>query len=285
MTKLDRMRQVKISIALRTLLQIGFFLLVPSAYTAAFGGIKYIFTQLGAGEAVGMTPFLAALIVLCGYTVVFGRFFCGYACAFGSLGDWIYALHIGICKLRKKKPKKIGIKVMEAMSMIKYLILAAIAVMCFLGVYGKAQGTSPWDVFAQIHARTFQLNGYWVGGILLGFIVICMFVQERFFCRVLCPMGAVFALLPALPFLTLKRKRTECVKGCSACARKCPADIELPEMGSLQVKGDCFQCGKCVHACPKGNVRCGGFSLTTLEIPFTLAQGVILVGLCVWIGI
>ena len=40
----------KIHIWLRTGIQLFFFLLFPSAYTAAFAGIKYIFTQIGAGE-------------------------------------------------------------------------------------------------------------------------------------------------------------------------------------------------------------------------------------------
>lgn len=40
---------------LRTLIQILYFLFLPSVYTAAFAGVKYIFTQIGASEAIGMT--------------------------------------------------------------------------------------------------------------------------------------------------------------------------------------------------------------------------------------
>ena len=35
---------------LRAIIQLLYFLFLPSAYTAAFAGVKYIFTQLGAGE-------------------------------------------------------------------------------------------------------------------------------------------------------------------------------------------------------------------------------------------
>ena len=72
---------------IRAFIQLLYFLFLPSAFTAAFAGVKYIFTQIGAGNPVEITAFVTVLLVLCGYTIVFGRFFCGFACAFGSLGD------------------------------------------------------------------------------------------------------------------------------------------------------------------------------------------------------
>lgn len=50
---------------LRAIIQLLYFLFLPSAYTAAFAGVKYIFTQLGAGEKIGLTSFVSVLIVLC----------------------------------------------------------------------------------------------------------------------------------------------------------------------------------------------------------------------------
>lgn len=285
MLQTDKKTQNKIHTALRAGLQIGFFLLLPSAYTAAFGGVKYLFTQLRAGAFIGWTPFLAALILLCGYTVLFGRFFCGYGCAFGSLGDWVYALHAGIGRLRKKKPKPINPKIMDILSVIKYLILTAIALMCFAGIYEKVGAASPWNAFAQLYAGNLHVNGYLAGSILLGLVLIGMFVQDRFFCRVLCPLGAIFSLLPVLPFFTMRRKREACIKGCSACTKKCPSDLELPETQSLQVMGDCFQCHKCVNACPRQNVTCGRSPLAGNEILFTLLRAALLAALCIWIGI
>ena len=78
---------------LRAIIQLLYFLFLPSAYTAAFAGVKYIFTQLGAGEKIGLTSFVSVLIVLCLYTIVFGRFFCGFACAFGSFGDAVHFVY------------------------------------------------------------------------------------------------------------------------------------------------------------------------------------------------
>ena len=145
---------------LRALIQILYFLFLPSVYTAAFAGVKYIFTQIGAGEVIGLTSFVTVLIVLCAYTILFGRFFCGFACAFGSLGDGIHAFYIWCFKKKKKKPVLLSEKITEKLSYLKYLVLTVIAVLCFAGIYGKAKGTSPWDVFSMLHAGNFHLQGY-----------------------------------------------------------------------------------------------------------------------------
>ena len=47
---------------LRAIIQLLYFLFLPSAYTAAFAGVKYIFTQLGAGEKISLTSFVSVLL-------------------------------------------------------------------------------------------------------------------------------------------------------------------------------------------------------------------------------
>lgn len=270
---------------LRALIQLFYFLLFPSAFTAAFAGIKYIFTQIGAGEKIGWTSFVTVLVVLCVYTIVFGRFFCGFACAFGSFGDAVHAIYVRICKKLKKKPVKLKPELADKLSALKFVVLAIIVIMCFAGVYSKAQGTSPWDVFSMLHAGNFALGGYIPGLVILILLIIGMCVQERFFCRFFCPMGAVFSLMPVLPFFSLHREREQCVKGCSGCTRQCPSNIELPATGTLEVVGDCFQCQKCIDTCPRKNIYCGVNRLRGNEIGFTLIRALILLGLYIWLGL
>lgn len=275
----------KIHVWVRAVIQLLYFLFIPSAYTAAFNGVKYIFTQMGAKTHLEVTSFVAALIVLCVYTIVFGRFFCGFACAFGSLGDAVRALYVFICKKLKKKPITMKAAVVKKLQVVKYFVLAIIAVTCFTGVYSKAKGFSPWDVFSMLHARNFKLGGYPLGVVLLVLIVIGMCFQERFFCRVLCPMGAVFSILPVLPFSNLRRDRSECIKGCRACTMKCPSDIELAPDTVPELSGDCFQCQKCIDTCPKGNIHTGIRALKGNEIWYTVLRAVILLILFKFVGL
>lgn len=151
--------------------------------------------------------------------------------------------------------------------------------------HSKAQGTSPWDVFSMIHAGNFKLNGYLIGLVILVFLIVGMCLEERFFCRNFCPMGAVFSLVPVLPIFALHRDRESCIPKCSACSRKCPANIGLPTDGSWKVGGDCFQCQKCIDTCPKKNIHCGVKKIRGNEIWFTILRALILLGLCIWLGV
>ena len=160
-----------------------------------------------------------------------------------------------------------------------------IVLMCYAGIYSKAQGTSPWDVFSMIHAGNLKLANYIPGLIILLLILVGMCVQERFFCRFLCPMGAVFSLLPVLPFFSLHRTRENCRKGCKACTKTCPSQIGLPSDGDWAVSGDCFQCQKCIDTCPKGNIHTGIRSLKGNEIWFTVLRAVVLLVLFKFIGL
>ena len=282
---MEKRKQILVLSWTKTILQIFFFLFLPSAYSSAFAGVKYLFTQIGQGAPLSMTPFVSILLVLLVYTILFGRFFCGYACAFGALGDWMYALNRSIARKRGKPLPRLSRKTAKTLSYGKYAVLVVILVLCLFGIYEDLSGWSPWEAFSLLHARKFTLDKHVMSLVLFLLILVGMFFEERFFCRFLCPMGAAFALMPVLPFFSLHRSKKTCPARCSACERNCPAQISLPEDGSLDVCGDCFQCGRCVGACPQGNIHTGLKSLAGNELWYTLLRAAVLVALFVWLGV
>lgn len=239
---------------LRAGLQILFFLLTPSLFTGAFSGVKYIFTQIGLSQPLEPVSFVKTLAVLCLLTMLFGRFFCGYVCAFGALGDGVQFVSKKVQKKRKKKLPAIPSGVKKWLSKLPYCILALIVILCAMGVYSSLGGYSPWDVFSMATSLNFRLGGYVLGCVLLALILVGMAWEPRFFCRFLCPMGAVFRLLPIFPWAILRRDRSQCGKGCSACTKNCPVEVSLGEGGNA---ADCIRCEGCRGICPRGNISTG----------------------------
>lgn len=239
---------------LRAGIQALFFAAMPGAFVAGFAGVRQLFLRIGTGSVLQLDSFTLSLLGLCGFTILFGRFFCGYVCAFGSLGDFVYWLS-GLAQkklLHRKQVFRLPEKLVRAGQKLKYLVLATIVLLCAAGWYGKLNGTSPWEVFSRLTALRLPPEGFGVGIVLFVLILLGMALHPRFFCQFLCPMGAVFALLPVLPQAQLHRDGKQCIPGCSACQKHCPVSLKL-DAQSLR-SGECIGCEACVGICPKSNI-------------------------------
>lgn len=276
MKKLSKRQQARY---FRAAVQAAFFLLFPSVFAAAFGGVKEIFLHIYGREPIAFSAFLAALAALCLYTAVFGRFFCGYGCAFGTLGDAIYGISSWAQKKWKKHLPQLPEKAACRLRYLKYAVLLAIVLSCALGKYDwLMKGRNPWDVFSMAVSGNLRLQGYGMAvGILLAILCFMAF-GERFFCRFLCPMGAVFSLLPVLPSSLYRRDRENCIPGCRACKMNCPARLDID--GDSRTSGECFQCGRCAKICPKGNIRRGAWETKRRDILLLLIKIAVLAIIC-----
>ena len=255
LTPAERKKKRKLqNTCLRRLIQLAFFFLMPGSFVAGFSGVKYLFQQIGEGKVLEWNSFILTLVILCAFTIVFGRFFCGFVCAFGSLGDFIFWISGLFQKKLLKRKKQIVIPdtVNPWAQKIKYLVLAAAVMLCALGFSNAMGAYSSWTVFSFFLAFKPRVTGFVPGLILLLLILAGMAFKERFFCQFLCPLGALFSLLPHLPFANLKRKPEECIKGCSACRKQCPVDIRLEQDGFKN--GECIGCERCADICPKANL-------------------------------
>lgn len=242
---------------IRAGIQLVFFLAAPSLFATAFTGIKSIFISISQGQPVQWNSFLDVTLFLLAATCLFGRHFCGYLCAFGSLGDAVYEGFAWIWKKCFPKKKRPGYseKMVHRLQKVKYLVLALILLMCVSGRWQMLQGSSPWDVFSMLTAGRLPGASYKLGIVLLVLILVGMCTQERFFCQFLCPMGAVFAIMPVSPWVLFKRKRSNCPGKCSACKKRCPAHLDID--GDSPASGECICCHACVTACPRGNIYIG----------------------------
>lgn len=92
-----------------------------------------------------------------------------------------------------------------------YSVISLNADLC-IRIYKKFHGTSPWEVFSMLYTGKIPDLGYLAGWVIFVLILVGMCLKERFFCQYLCPMGAIFAWLPVLPFSVLDRDRSNCIR-------------------------------------------------------------------------
>jgi len=123
----------------------------------------------------------------------------------------------------------------------------------------------PWVAWA--HLTSADLFGTY----LIGFIVLVVslagsLAYERFFCKYLCPAGALLALLSRFSVLGIHRNPNACID-CGRCDKACMMNIDVA-VADVVASAECISCNECVNVCPvKGALQVetpGGRKATAL---------------------
>ena len=235
---------------LRHLIQIVSFILIPGLFILTLYSVKDIYSAIlhGTFSLASTGPSVALLLAVLPITILWGRFFCGYMCAFGSMQELLNFI------ARKLKIKQIAIpaKTEKKLKWIKYTVFVLLVVTWTLAV--SIDTFSPWTVFGQYSSykgwTTFSYLMTLGGGLLL-LIVIASFFSERVFCRYFCPVGAMFSLISHPRLFKLKRGTSACTN-CGKCNTVCPMHIDILEDSNKTGKvmsGECIDCFRCSEAC------------------------------------
>lgn len=252
------MKKNKVSIiqVSRFLIQIIFFLFLPSLYINTFAGIKQIYIAI-IRQNIAFTqliPQLVEVIVIIPFTIIMGRFFCGWMCAYGAFGDFIYKLSSKIFKTKFKMNENTD----KALKYIKFVLLTfLIFVICTFNITAFTS-FSPWNVFGMLDSVgkvpdfSYAAANLTAGFIIFILIAVSSMFIERFFCRYLCPLGAVFAITSKLKIAKIGKGRAKC-GSCRICTNNCAMGIPLYKIDVVN-SGECINCMQCVTACPRKNV-------------------------------
>jgi polyferredoxin/formate hydrogenlyase subunit 6/NADH:ubiquinone oxidoreductase subunit I len=89
--------------------------------------------------------------------------------------------------------------------------------------------------------------GAWLVGLLIIGLVGMNLVRPRFFCRVLCPLGAFLGVLSRWALFRIDRDVTKCTD-CDLCLRRCEGASD--PQAALR-KSECFVCFNCIDDCPE----------------------------------
>ena len=186
------------------------------------------------------------------FGVIFGRFICGFLCQFGWLQELLHKIPSPKLSTRRLKPLRY---IKYAVLLIMVVLLPAVIVntsgmgdpfFCkYLCPQGVLEGAIPLSLTnAGIRAALGKLFS-WKFCILLT-VVVGSVVFYRPFCKWLCPLGAVYALMNHVSLFQMRVDRDTCVS-CGACAKACPMDVDITKTPN---HAECIRCGKCIKSCP-----------------------------------
>ena len=195
--------------------------------------------------------YVTGTLILLG--VLLGRFVCGFLCPFGWFQELIHKIPL--------PKKKLSTKKLRPLRYLKYLILLLTVTLpliftnevgmgnpffCkYLCPQGVLEGAIPLSLTnAGIRAALGKLFN-WKFCILLA-VVVGSVVFYRPFCKWLCPLGAVYALMNHVSLFQMRVDRDTCVS-CGACAKACPMDVDITKTPN---HAECIRCGKCIKSCP-----------------------------------
>ncbi len=260
----------------RRISQIFFFVLFLWFCIVSTIGIKWwqirgwpvdLFLQLDPLVAIGtiltthtwFTLLLWSLVTII-FTIIFGRFFCGWVCPFGAIHHFA-----GYMSSRKKGLKeRIDFYRYRKAQNIKYYILIFFLIISLLPKSINLLLTGLLDPIPLItrsinlmllpiadmpfnitsaNARSYE--GSWFILIIFFGAVALNLVIPRFYCRIICPLGALFGIIGRYSIWRIGKKDRDC-RDDKQCERSCEGGCD--PAGKIKVN-ECILCFNCTEAC------------------------------------
>ena len=175
------------------------------------------------------------------YGTLLGRAFCGWACPFGALHDLL-------SYLRGDKSFKVRPFWYTKFIML-FIVLGAAwyamdTVFCKYCPSGSLFGAIPFRI---LNPGVSIGQPFYIHMLTLVLTIVLALLISRFWCRYLCPMGAIAGAFNKVSIVNISLDEEKCKK-CDVCLKACRMGItKLEDIGSST---DCILCGRCIEACP-----------------------------------
>jgi polyferredoxin len=194
-------------------------------------------------------------------TLFLGRFFCNWVCPYGILHHlvgWLFNTRDNQQRIESNRYRPIF--------QFKYYVLVFVLVAAALGslqiglldpicfLYRSFTAAvlpaahMPTDL---VYLQQKEHYGAWLIGLLLVGMLGMNLVIPRFFCRVLCPLGALLGVLSRFSLWRIDRDLSKCTD-CDLCLKGCEG---ASDPHTLLRQSECFVCFNCIDDCPEDALR------------------------------
>lgn len=211
---------------------------------ASIMSLSFLF-QTGKVHSVhpaGLYLFIAFVVM----SFIAGKSFCSWVCPFGFLSEMLEKVHRRLFKKVLSLPRWLDYPLRS----LKYLLLGffLVAIIPMSALELSHYLDSPYHAVADIKMYRFfaQITPF-AAYVTLG-LLLFSFAIPYFWCRYLCPYGALMGFIGLLSPNKIKRNVDSCID-CGKCSKVCPARILVDQIKTVR-SDECTSCYQCVDVCP-----------------------------------
>jgi len=220
----------------------------PSVHALCpLGGLESLLQWITAdGMTLGkiFSGTMGLFFVSVGTTLLFKRSFCGNVCPLGTLQDLTGTLGKKVLGRRFVVPPKLD----AILRWAKYGVLVLTVIMAWITGTLWIQTFDPWPAYSHLFAPEELFPGYAIGLVILVLSLVASFFFERAFCKYLCPMGAMTAIIGLVSPYRVHRNTETCID-CGLCDKACPVNIVVSKANTVR-SAECISCADCAAVCP-----------------------------------
>ena len=110
---------------------------------------------------------------------------------------------------------------------------------------------TPYGLVADVKMLNFFRDIGVTAALVVGVLMLLSMLIQNFWCRYLCPYGALLGLASFMSPVKIRRDGEACID-CGKCARACPANLPVDQLAQIR-SAECGACMACVAACPADN--------------------------------
>lgn len=192
---------------------------------------------------------VAMFFAVMALALVAGKAFCGWLCPIGLLNEMLFKVGQAVPWLRRRQ---VPLRIDRWLRFLRYPFTALFVILTWKAGELLLRGYDPFYII-------FSGFGHGTLGVVsvaaLAITLLAALVIPMFWCRALCPLGAVQDILARFGLVRIHREAGACTN-CGACDQVCPQRLAVSRPATV-ASIDCTRCLDCLEACPTGALTVG----------------------------